>query len=93
MNKNYRNLFVWLIVGFGLFLFAESFQNQGRAVPYSDFLTELDSGKVSSVMIKGSTIEGKYSDGRAFVTYDPQDPELIKKLIDKKVKLNSDPND
>ena len=93
MNKSYRNLFVWLIVGFGLFLFAESFQSQGRAVPYSDFLTELDSGKVSAVTIKGTTIEGKFSDGKAFVTYDPQDPELVKKLIDKKVKLNSDPND
>lgn len=92
MNRNYRNLLVWLIIGLGLFLFVESFSGQRYTIPYSDFLTELDSGKISSVTIKGSTIEGVYTDGRIFNTNDPQDPDLIRKLINKKVKLNSDPN-
>lgn len=92
MNKNYRNLLVWLTIGLGLFLFVESLLGQRHAIPYSDFLTELDSGKISSVTIKGSAIEGIYSDGRSFSTNDPQDPDLIRKLIDRKIKINSDPN-
>ncbi len=93
MNKNYKNLLVWLAAGFVLFLFAESFSGSKNTIPYSDFLSDLDAGRVSSVTIKGLNVEGTYSDGRSFVTYDPQDPNLVKKLIDKKVKLRSDPND
>ena len=96
MNKNYKNLLIWLAAGFVLFLFAESFSGKQNAIPYSDFLSELDAGKVSSVMIKGSkgkSIEGVRSDGKVFVTYNPQDPDLVKKLVDKKVKFDSDPND
>ncbi len=81
------------MVGFGLFLFAESISGQRYTIPYSDFLTQLDAGKISSVTIKGPAVDGITSDGRSFSTYNPQDPDLIKKLIDKKVKLNSDPND
>ena len=89
-------LLIWLAAGFVLFLFAESFSGKQNAIPYSDFLSELDAGKVSSVMIKGSkgkSIEGVRSDGKVFVTYNPQDPDLVKKLVDKKVKFDSDPND
>ena len=93
MNKSYRNLLVWLVIGFGLFLFSESISGQRYTILYSDFLTQLDAGKVSSVTIKGPAIEGLTSDGKGFYTYNPEDPDLIKKLIDKKVKLNSDPND
>lgn len=93
MNKNYKNLLIWLAAGFVLFLFAESFSGKQNAIPYSDFLSELDAGRVSSVTIKGLNVEGVFSDGRTFNTYDPQDPDLVKKLVDKKVKLSSDPND
>ncbi|MCR4624089.1 MAG: ATP-dependent zinc metalloprotease FtsH [Alphaproteobacteria bacterium] len=93
MNKNYKNLLIWLAAGFVLFLFAESFSGKQNAIPYSDFLSELDAGRISSVTIKGLNIEGVFSDGRTFNTYDPQDPDLVKKLVDKKVKLSSDPND
>ncbi len=93
MNKNYKNLLIWLAAGFVLFLFAESFSGSQSTIPYSDFLNELDSGRVSSVTIKGLNVEGVFSDGKTFNTYDPQDPNLVKKLIDKKVKLRSDPND
>ena len=86
-------MLIWLAAGFVLFLFAESFSGKQNAIPYSDFLSELDAGRISSVTIKGLNIEGVFSDGRTFNTYDPQDPDLVKKLLDKKVKLSSDPND
>ncbi len=96
VDKNYKNLLIWLAAGFVLFLFAESFSGGKSTIPYSEFLNELDSGKISSIEIKGSngaTIEGIRSDGKIFVTYNPQDPDLVRKLIEKKVKFNSDPND
>ncbi len=77
----------------GLFLVTESMSDQRGTIPYSDFLTELEAGKVSNVVIKGVCVEGTYIDGKMFVTYNPKDPELVKKLIDKKVKVSSDPND
>lgn len=96
MNKNRKNLTLWIVVGCFLFLLTQSFNfNQGNLTPisYSDFLSDLDAGKVTSVTIKGLNIEGVFSDGRMFSTYNPQDHELVKKLIDRKVKINAAPNE
>ncbi|MCR5225564.1 MAG: ATP-dependent zinc metalloprotease FtsH [Alphaproteobacteria bacterium] len=59
---------------------------------YSEFLTELDSGRVATVSIHGLNIDGLTTDGRAFSTYDPRDPELVKKLLAKNVKVSAAPN-
>ncbi|MDR0580779.1 MAG: ATP-dependent zinc metalloprotease FtsH [Holosporaceae bacterium] len=96
MSKNYKNLSIWIAVGCFVFLLFQAFNN-GRenttSITYSDFLSDVGNGKVSSVVIRGSAIEGIALDGRLFSTYNPNDPELVRRLIAKNVKIMAGPNE
>ena len=43
------------------------------------------------VTIQGNTINGKFTDGRTFSTYAPNDPNLVERLIDKGVLIHAAP--
>ncbi|HXS42292.1 MAG TPA: ATP-dependent zinc metalloprotease FtsH, partial [Stellaceae bacterium] len=60
---------------------------------FSDFISDIDHGKVSDVTIQGSNISGHFTDGRAFTTYSPHDPQLVTRLIDKGVRITAAPTD
>ncbi len=82
MNSNFRNFAIWVFIGLLLVALFNLFQSSGgrgpqASVPYSDFVTAVESGQVSEVVIKGNQITGQYSDGRPFSTYAPQDPQLV----------------
>ena len=94
MNKNYKNLSIWIAIGCFFFLLIQSLnssQSNLSTISYSEFLSDLDAGKINSVTIRGLNVEGSYSDGKGFATYNPQDHELVKKILAKKVKLNAAP--
>jgi len=94
MNKNYKNLLIWIAVGCFIFLMFQAFNNGKENIPtisYSDFLNEVDNGKVANVVVRGWSIDGTTLDGREFSTYDPRDPELVKKLLDRNVKIIAAP--
>jgi cell division protease FtsH len=96
MNKNYKNLSIWIAVACFIFLLFQAFNSGKESIPniaYSEFLNDVDNGKVSAVIIRGLTIEGTTLDGRVFATYDPRDPELVKKLIAKNVQIIASPNE
>lgn len=57
-------------------------------VVFSDFMDQVEGGTVNEVMIRGDTITGKYMDGQAFqTTAPPKDPDLIKSLREKNVRI------
>jgi cell division protease FtsH len=57
-------------------------------VVFSDFMDQVEQGQVTEVMIRGDSINGKYLDGEAFqTTAPPKDPNLIKSLRDKSVRI------
>jgi cell division protease FtsH len=58
---------------------------------YSQFLSEVEGGRVSSVMISGPEISGSLSDGRLFQSYSPNDPGLVQKLTEKGVNFSAKP--
>lgn len=61
-------------------------------ISFSDFLVQVDQGKVHDVTIAGSEIYGHWMDNnREFLTYAPDDPYLIKRLEDKKVQITAKP--
>jgi len=77
----------------GLF---QLFQNPKNSVvldktSFSEFLKNVDNGRVVQVEIKGNNIEGILSDGTAFKTYAPNDPNLVEKLTSKGVSINASP--
>jgi cell division protease FtsH len=61
-------------------------------VSYSDFLGMVESGSVTEVTIQGDDISGKSSQGQ-FKTYAPKDPELIKLLRSKGVRMSAKPEE
>jgi len=60
-------------------------------IPYSQFLNDVKSGYVKSVLIEGSTIKGKRSDDTRFTTNSPETDysALIGTLHDNKVEINA----
>ena len=62
-------------------------------INFSEFLSEVDNGRVIQVEIKGNNIEGVLSDGNNFTTYAPNDPNLIERLSSKGVSISAAPVD
>jgi len=61
-------------------------------VSYSDFLSMVENGTVVQVTIQGDNISGISAQG-PFKTYAPKDPELIKLLRSKGVKITAKPEE
>ena len=63
-----------------------------RDVAYSEFLTDLNAGRVKSVTISGDRISGTYTDNSTgFQTYSPGDATLVTRLEQKNVTINARP--
>jgi len=98
MNPNYRNLALWAIIAvllIALFNLFQSPQQRGqvREVPYSEFLQEVESGRVNTVTITGERITGTYTDSATgFQTYSPGDSNLVQRLEDRNVTINARPD-
>jgi len=60
---------------------------------YSDFLNLVESGQIANARIQGNTITGTLTAGTPFQTYAPKDPDLVKKLRAKNVRIDVAPMD
>jgi len=95
LNPFYKNLALWLVISLMMVMLFQVFKNPTRGnVPlsYSDFLTMVENGSVVQVTIQGDNISGMSTQG-PFKTYAPKDPELIKLLRSKGVKLTAKPEE
>ncbi len=64
-----------------------------QTFPFNRFLDEVDHGNVKEVTIAESDIRGKLSGGETFKTVMPMDyPELINRLMDKRVQITGEKN-
>ncbi|MBW2091308.1 MAG: ATP-dependent metallopeptidase FtsH/Yme1/Tma family protein, partial [Deltaproteobacteria bacterium] len=94
MSPFYKNLALWLVISLMMILLFNLFNNRqptSNMVAYSELLTSIQSGEVSEVVIKGNEITGNRIDGRKFKSYTPNDPELIKLLREKNIKISAKP--
>jgi cell division protease FtsH len=95
---NFKNLVMWAIIVFltiGLYNMFKQPQNiqQSNNISFSEFLNEVDNGRVVQVDIKGNNISGKLANGKNFNTYAPNDPNLVEKLTDKGVGITAAPTE
>ncbi len=60
---------------------------ENYALPYSDFIESIRSRNISEVVIVGTDIAGRRSNGERFTTYNPNDPRLIDELLEYGVKI------
>ena len=95
MNQIYKNLSIWILISLIMLVMFQFFREpqKGRArISYSEFLNMVESGSVLEVTIKGEFVSGSSVNG-PFKTYVPQDPELIKLLRERGVKITVRPKD
>src|SRR3989304_4923023 len=87
-----KNLLLWVVIAMVLMMVFRQFgtNSMSNDIPYSQFIEEIKSGSVESVMIDGSIITGKRADDSRFTTYSPETSHdaLIGTLLDNKVVLN-----
>jgi cell division protease FtsH len=92
MKKNFAS---WI----GIFLVVMMISNlingadslSGSKLNFTDFMKKVNEGEVIQVDIKGNELEGILKDGSRFNTHLPEYPNLIEKLQEKSVTINSLP--
>ncbi len=96
MNQFYKNLALWLVISLMMILLFNLFNKPKPAqekLNYSDFVSEVDAGKVKSVTIQGNDLSGKLSDGKDFKTYKPTDADISDTLLEKKIIVTAKPEE
>ena len=96
MNQMSKNLALWLVLGLIFLLLFNVFNKQHGREPeivFSEFVSAVEKGDVLEVTIQGHNIQGKYKTGERFRTFAPNDPELVKMLREKKVRIAAKPED
>ena len=69
----------------------QKIKSEQNKLPFSNFLNEVEAGRVVEVQIQGNNISGVLSDGKTFNTYSPNYPELVEKLSSKNVSIIATP--
>ena len=101
MNNIGKNIAIWVIIGLVLMTVFNQFskrQDTQNLVEYSQFISDLESGRVQSVTIeghplRGQWLKGKFTGGGAFTTYAPYDPKLVDDLIKNNVRFQAKPDE
>ncbi len=96
--NNLRNLVVWIIIALLLLAVFNMLHGTGSrptasAVSFTEFNREVVQGAVKKVSIQGNEIHGELSTGQSFVTYAPDDPNLVQRMLDHNVSINVQPTD
>ena len=88
-----KNLGIWILIGLVLFVLFNVINTKpyGAAqVSFSDFLSQVEAGKVAEVTLRGGEILGLYGDQTQFQTQVPEYPELIALLVAKGVRVRAE---
>jgi cell division protease FtsH len=98
VNNGNRNVLLWGLIAALLFMVFQmlpgaSTRAPATSVAFSEFVKDVDGGKIKEVLIRGNTISGLKTDGQVFATYAPYDPGLISRLLDKNIKIKAGPQE
>ncbi len=96
MNNLIKNMAIWLVIALVLMTVFNQFsvrQPPQTAMEYSQFINEMNQGRIAKVVIEGRVLRGTKSDGRQFMTYSPSDPWLVSDLLKAGVIVEARPED
>ena len=94
---NFKNLVMWAIIVllsvglFNMFQDPKKINAEKNKLPFSSFMSEVESGRVVEVQIQGNNISGVLSDGKTFNTYSPNYPNLVEKLSEQNISIVATP--
>lgn len=88
-----KNLGLWIVI-FIITIILIRFinqptQQQVKNLTFSEFIQSVNDNQIKSVVIKGNDISGITKDNQNFTTYTPEDPNLVKTLLDKNVNITA----
>ena len=72
---NVKNLIMWVIIVllsvglFNMFQDPDKIKSERNTLPFSNFINEVDAGRVVEVKIQGNNISGVLSNGKTFTLY------------------------
>ncbi len=94
MNVNFRNFAIWLVILFMLMGLFQVFQSSTRSISvadksYSQFITDVDAGSVTSVTIVDNLVQGVLKDGSRFETVIPNNTDIVTRLEDRGVQITA----
>jgi cell division protease FtsH len=96
LSQSSKHIALWLVLLLVFLVIFSVFSKQhGREpeVVFSEFMGSVERGEVQEVVIQGQNIQGKYKSGERFRSFAPNDPDLVKTLRDRKVKIAAKPED
>jgi len=99
VNQFYKNLSLWLVISLMMILLFNMFSKPkpvADKISFSDFISQVEAGKITAVTIQGNDVYGKFDgkDGKEFRTYKPtSDADLTQLLLDKKVAIQAKPDE
>jgi cell division protease FtsH len=98
LSPFYKNIALWLLISLVMIFLFNYFNTAEQArgklsISYTQFLDLVKAGKVAKVTLQGDEISGEQTDGKAFRTHAPADPELVGMLREKKVEITAKPKE
>jgi cell division protease FtsH len=92
-----KNLVLWIIIAMVLMMVFRNFGNPTMAgdIKYSQFISDVKTGRIEAVKIDGNTIRGQMTDGARFTTYSPEtsNDALIGTLLENNIDIEGiEPN-
>ena len=96
MSDFLKNLVLWIIIAAVMMAVFNNFiakRDPFSDISYSRFIADVENQQVRSAEIDpdNRTITGYYVDNRRFVTYMPQDPQLVDQLLENNVEVMTKP--
>ena len=96
MNDLTKNILIWVVIAVVLMTVFNSFDQRATttsAMPYSQFIQDVKSGRIDSVTLEGKNISGVTGSGTRFETYSPETDNraLVGDLLNNNVKINAKP--
>lgn len=93
MNDMAKNLVLWLVIAGIILTVVQGFDKPGqeRTLDYSEFVADVQQGRVKEVSISGQVITGRYQDDATFTSIRPEvfDPKLMDDLLNNNVKVKA----
>ena len=94
MNDIAKNIILWVVIAVILMSVFNNFGPQKTAahqLEYSQFISDVRTGRVDRVTIEGREITGYLDSGEKFNTYAPDDPGLMADLLNNNVAVDAKP--
>jgi len=93
MSDLIKNLLVWTVIAVVLMSLFSGMGNRNTASEeynYSEFMQQVQTGQVESVVISGREITGSLKSGQTFMTFSPEtdNSALVGELLNSKVKIS-----